>query len=679
MSDRTYIAIDLKSFYASVECVDRGLDPLTTNLVVADRSRTEKTICLAVSPSLKAYGIGGRARLFEVVQRVRAVNYERRREAGWHFTGKSVNDTELKAHPDWELDYIAAPPRMAHYIEVSTKVYQTYLKYIAPEDIHVYSIDEVFMDVTSYLRLYKTTAHELAMRMIRDVLATTGITATAGIGSNMYLAKVAMDIVAKHVAADKDGVRIAELDELSYRQKLWNHRQLTAFWRVGRGIAERLAQYGITTMGQIARKSLHNEEFFYQLFGVNAELLIDHAWGWEPCTIDYVKAYKPEFNSFSSGQVLQELYSNGKARVVAHLDFNGQCLSHEDFVSLMQLAQEQAVVGLVSQGLMDSGIKLEREDALNLFAVQQSIRRQNAMMDKAVVELCQRMADNGIRIFVFKGLTVGALYPDHSLRQSGDIDFYCYHEDWDKAVSYFRDEVGLKLNDLSARKDVSFHWNGVVYEMHNRITMFCYPGHERYWTRTVMPEILEHPYTVKVNDYDVPTLAPTYNALFIFIHIFQHLIADGIALRQFCDWARVLSQQVKNEELIADNYSIDVLERHLKGLGLLKAYTGLGALLTEYLGLPEEQFPFKIREKDRERLPALWQNMQERGNFGHNVKYKNKNMMAHGIEHLWRMTKQAREFYHYAPAEAWWHIPSMVPWWVIKIRRIVGRWLAVSG
>lgn len=318
MSDRTYIAIDLKSFYASVECVDRGLDPLTTNLVVADRSRTEKTICLAVSPSLKAYGIGGRARLFEVVQRVRAVNYERRREAGWHFTGKSVNDTELKAHPDWELDYIAAPPRMAHYIEVSTKVYQTYLKYIAPEDIHVYSIDEVFMDVTSYLRLYKTTAHELAMRMIRDVLATTGITATAGIGSNMYLAKVAMDIVGKHVAADKDGVRIAELDELSYRQKLWNHRPLTAFWRVGRGIAQKLAEFGITTMGQIARKSLHNEEFFYQLFGVNAELLIDHAWGWEPCTIDYVKAYKPEFNSFSSGQVLQEPYSNEKARVVVH-------------------------------------------------------------------------------------------------------------------------------------------------------------------------------------------------------------------------------------------------------------------------------------------------------------------------------------------------------------------------
>ena len=280
MPEKIYIAIDLKSFYASVECVDRGLDPLTTNLVVADASRTEKTICLAVSPSLKAYGIGGRARLFEVVQRVREVNYDRKRKANWHFTGKSFNDTELKAHPDWELDYIAAPPRMAHYMEVSSQVYQTYLKYIAPEDIHVYSIDEVFMDVTAYLKNYKMTAHELAMKMIRDVLKQTGITATAGIGTNMYLCKVAMDIVAKHIPADKDGVRIGELDEMSYRQQLWNHRPLTSFWRVGKGIAERLAPYGIDTMGKIARMSLQNEELFYRLFGVNAELLIDHAWGW---------------------------------------------------------------------------------------------------------------------------------------------------------------------------------------------------------------------------------------------------------------------------------------------------------------------------------------------------------------------------------------------------------------
>ena len=316
MKERQYIAIDLKSFYASVECVDRGLDPLTTNLVVADISRTEKTICLAVSPSLKAYGIGGRARLFEVVQRVREVNNERRRAAGGRFTGKSTDDNELKAHPDWELDYIAAPPRMRHYMEVSSKVYQTYLKYIAPEDIHVYSIDEVFMDVTDYLRSYKMTAHQLAMTMIRDVLKQTGITATAGIGTNMYLCKVAMDIVAKHIPADKDGVRIGELNEMTYRQKLWNHKPLTAFWRVGRGIAERLEPYGMDTMGKIARMSLKNEELLYRLLGVNAELLIDHAWGWEPCTIDLVKAYRPESNSFSSGQVLQSAYDCKKARVV---------------------------------------------------------------------------------------------------------------------------------------------------------------------------------------------------------------------------------------------------------------------------------------------------------------------------------------------------------------------------
>jgi DNA polymerase V len=314
---RTYIAIDLKSFYASVECVERGLDPLTTNLVVADASRTEKTICLAVSPSLKAYGIGGRARLFEVVQRLREVNNERRAKAPKHqLTGKSTFDKELKEHPDWAVDYIAAPPRMAHYIACSARIYEIYLKYISPEDIHVYSIDEVFMDVTDYLKSYKKTAHELAMTIIKDVLRQTGITATAGIGSNMYLCKIAMDIMAKKSPADKDGVRIAELDEMSYRRQLWNHRPLTDFWRVGRGIAQRLAFYGIDTMGKLARCSLKNEEFLYKEFGINAELLIDHAWGWEPCTIDYVKAYQPENNSFSNGQVLTEPYSFDKARIV---------------------------------------------------------------------------------------------------------------------------------------------------------------------------------------------------------------------------------------------------------------------------------------------------------------------------------------------------------------------------
>ena len=288
IAHRTYIAIDLKSFYASVECVERGLDPLSARLVVADESRTEKTICLAVSPALKAYGIPGRARLFE------------------------VNQKALRAN----VDFIIAMPRMAKYIEVSSKIYGIYLKYVAPEDIHVYSIDEVFMDVTNYLATYKKTAHQLAITMIRDVLKQTGITATAGIGTNMYLSKVAMDIVAKKMPADKDGVRIAELDEMSYRRQLWNHFPLTDFWRVGHGIAERLAKYGLDTMGKIARQSVENEELLYRMFGVNAELLIDHAWGWEPCTIDYIKAYKPETNSMSSGQVLSEPYTFEKARNV---------------------------------------------------------------------------------------------------------------------------------------------------------------------------------------------------------------------------------------------------------------------------------------------------------------------------------------------------------------------------
>ena len=327
-TQRTYVAIDLKSFYASVECVDRGLDPLTTNLVVADVSRTEKTICLAVSPSLKAYGVGGRARLFEVVQKVREVNYQRQSQTPQHrLTGKSVFDQELKAHPDWAVDYIAAPPQMAHYIEVSSKVYSVYLKYVAPEDIHVYSIDEVFMDVTAYLGTYKMTAHELAMTMIRDVLKQTGITATAGIGTNMFLCKVAMDIVAKKMPADKDGVRIAELDEMSYRRELWDYRPITKFWRVGKGIANKLAMYGIDTMGKLARLSMQNEELLYQMFGVNAELLIDHAWGWEPCTIADVKAYRPETNSFSSGQVLQEPYDFQKALIVIKEMAEGMALN----------------------------------------------------------------------------------------------------------------------------------------------------------------------------------------------------------------------------------------------------------------------------------------------------------------------------------------------------------------
>lgn len=315
--NRRYIAIDLKSFYASVECVDRGLDPLTTNLVVADVSRTEKTICLAVSPSLKSYGISGRARLFEVVQQVRNINRERRRNApGYRLYGSSTDNNAVAADPNLALDYIAAPPRMRRYMEVSTQVYGIYLKYIASEDIHVYSCDEVFIDATAYLKTYRCTAHELAMRMVRDVLSQTGITATAGIGTNLYLAKVAMDVEAKRSPADKDGVRIAELDELSYRQKYWDHRTLTDFWRIGRGLAAKLESNYMYTLGDVARCSLDCEERLYKLFGVNAELLIDHAWGWEPCTIAQIKSYRPSANSISSGQVLTAPYDFDKAKLV---------------------------------------------------------------------------------------------------------------------------------------------------------------------------------------------------------------------------------------------------------------------------------------------------------------------------------------------------------------------------
>lgn len=320
---KTYIAIDLKSFYASVECRERNRDPLTTNLVVADPSRTEKTICLAVSPSLKKYGLSGRARLFEVIQKVNTANNIRKLKAPDKvFCGSSDDSIELQKNPSLKIDYITAPPRMAHYMEYSTKIYNIYLKYIAPEDIHIYSIDEVFIDVTHYLSTYNMTARELAMTMIQDILSTTGITATAGIGTNMYLCKIAMDIVAKHIEPDKNGVRIAELDEMSYRRLLWNHRPITDFWRVGRGYSKKLEKIGLYTMGDIARCSIgkptdyYNEELLYKLFGINAELLIDHAWGYEPCTMEDVKTYKPETNSISSGQVLHCPYEFDKARLV---------------------------------------------------------------------------------------------------------------------------------------------------------------------------------------------------------------------------------------------------------------------------------------------------------------------------------------------------------------------------
>ena len=318
MQPRTYIAIDLKSFYASVECAARGLDPLLTNLVVADASRTEKTICLAVSPSLKAYGIPGRARLFEVVQQVKKINDARLRKApGRRFSGVATYDPDVKSDPSKALGYLIAPPRMRHYMETSAKIYNIYLKYVSSEDIHVYSVDEVFIDATQYLRIYGLSAHDLAMKMVRDVLSETGITATAGIGTNMYLAKIAMDIEAKHSDPDRDGVRIAALDEMSFRRKYWDHRPLTDFWRIGHGLARRLEEGGMMTLGDVARRSLTNPESLYRMFGVNAELLIDHAWGWEPCLISDIKAYRPEEHSLSNGQVLSEPYTFDKARVVA--------------------------------------------------------------------------------------------------------------------------------------------------------------------------------------------------------------------------------------------------------------------------------------------------------------------------------------------------------------------------
>ena len=322
MSDRIYIAIDLKSFYASVECVDRHLDPMTSCLVVADESRTEKTICLAVSPALKSFGIPGRPRLFEVIRQVARLNAGRRRLApGRRLTGSSSDTKKLAADPSLALDYIVAPPQMARYMQISAQIYQIYLNYIAPEDMHVYSIDEVFIDATSYLKTYGKTPEELARTIILDVLASTGITAAAGIGSNLYLCKIAMDIEAKHSPADEHGVRIARLDELSYRRRLWNHRPLTDFWRVGKGYASRLERIGLFTMGDIARCSLgrpedyYNEDLLYSLFGVNAELLIDHAWGWEPCTISDIRSYRPENRSIGSGQVLPCPYPYEKTRL----------------------------------------------------------------------------------------------------------------------------------------------------------------------------------------------------------------------------------------------------------------------------------------------------------------------------------------------------------------------------
>ena len=445
---KTYIAIDLKSFYASVECIERNRDPLTTNLVVADESRTEKTICLAVSPSLKSYGIPGRARLFEVVQKVKAANNARRIKApGRRLCSTSDDSMELEADPALAIDYIVARPRMALYMKYSTRIYEVYLKYIAPEDIHIYSIDEVFMDVTRYLESYKMTPHELAITMIQDVLKTTGITATAGIGTNLYLCKIAMDIVAKHVEPDADGVRIAELDEMSYRRKLWSHRPITDFWRVGQGYAKKLADHGLYTMGDIAKCSigksneLYNEELLYRLFGVNAELLIDHAWGYEPCTMEEVKAYRPETSSVSSGQVLQCPYTFEKARLVVKemtdqmvLDLVDKKLVTDqvvltigyDIENLTDPKRRSRYKGQVTTDRYGRKIPKHAHGTANLEKQTSS----TSLITRAVMELFDRIVNEELlvrRITITANKLVGEETIKHT-EDSQQLDFFTDHE-----------------------------------------------------------------------------------------------------------------------------------------------------------------------------------------------------------------------------------------------------------
>lgn len=435
-----FLCIDLKSFYASVECVDRGLDPLTTNLVVADPSRTEKTICLAVSPSLKAYGIPGRARLFEVVQQAKKVNANRLR--GVPAAGASCDALELAAHPNWKLEYITAPPRMARYMEISTWIYQIYLKYAAPEDIHVYSIDEVFIDLTHYLGTYNMTARELAGKIIKDVIQTTGITAAAGIGTNLYLAKVAMDIVAKHIPEDENGVRIAELDEMGYRKQLWAHRPLTDFWRVGKGYARKLEQYGLYTMGDIARCSIgepdnfYNEELLYKLFGINAELLIDHAWGWENCTMADIKAYQPENNSLGSGQVLQQPYDFETARLVIRemtdllvLDLVEKNLVTDQMVLTVGYESDPQYQGEVKVDAYGRKIPKHAHGTTNLDRKTSSTR----LITDAVMDLYDRIVDK--KLFIRRlNLTANHVVPESSVKKETyeQLNLFTDYADFEK-------------------------------------------------------------------------------------------------------------------------------------------------------------------------------------------------------------------------------------------------------
>ncbi len=459
-----YIAIDLKSFYASVECVDRGLDPLTANLVVADDSRTEKTICLAVSPSLKAFGIGGRARLFEVVQRVKEINQQRRMRAPQkRLTGASCSGPALSANSSLAVGYYVARPRMARYMEVSTQIYHIYLRYIAPEDIHVYSVDEVFIDATAYLKTYGMTARELTQRMICDVMKETGITATAGIGTNLYLSKVAMDIVAKKMPADRNGVRIAELDELSYRKTLWTHRPLTDFWRVGAGYARKLEGKGLMTMGDIARCSLgkrgelYNEEMLYSMFGVAAELLIDHAWGWEPCTIAEIKAYRPESSSLSSGQVLQRPYAFEEGRLIIRemtdlltLDLVEKRLVTDQMVltvgyDIENLANPEKLRqyrGAVTTDHYGRKLPKEAHGSINLDRPTSST---SAIME-AVTQLYERIVDRNLtvrRMYV----VANHILPENSIRETEvQMDLFT---DYEALAIRQKEEEELRLKERS--------------------------------------------------------------------------------------------------------------------------------------------------------------------------------------------------------------------------------------
>ena len=468
--EKTYIAIDLKSFYASVECVEQELDPLDAHLVVADRSRTDKTICLAVSPALKACGVSGRPRLFEVVAQVDDINAMRRYKAPRRrFRGSSHLASELAADPSLELSYVVAPPRMALYIEYSTRIYQIYLKYIAPEDIHVYSIDEVFIDATAYLRTYGMTARELAMAMISDVLAVTGITATAGIGTNMYLCKIAMDIVAKKMPADSNGVRIAELDEMSYRRLMWEHRPLTDFWRVGKGIARHLEHSGIFTMGDIARMSTSEfgETALYKMFGVNAELLIDHAWGWEPCTIADVKSYRPETNSLSSGQVLQEATPSDTARLITwemadmmSLELVGKGLVTDqltltigyDVENLRREDIRRSYEGGVTLDHYGRAVPVHAHGTINLTAPVSSSK----LITEAAVELFDRITDG---LLLVRRITICAnrVVPEKSVREEcHQLDLFTDPEEQERRIrakeAALRREKNLQLAMLRMKK-----------------------------------------------------------------------------------------------------------------------------------------------------------------------------------------------------------------------------------